>query len=69
MIMEMLYSINKSINVKVNNELINNINPNLYLLTNLINPKDTLKYEVQLFNHHILFIEQITDNNNSKVLI
>ena len=57
MIMGMIYNVNGCINVKVNNELINSINPNLHPFAHLINPKDTLKNGVQLFNHHILFIE------------
>ena len=68
MIIGLLYTINDQIKININNDLKNKINFEFNTFYQILNIKDILKYEKQLFDYHIFFMEQITDNENKKLL-
>ena len=65
MVTSIIFIANKNINIEINTELNNRIKKEYHLLSSLLLIKITIKFEYNLFKHNILYLEQITFENNT----
>ena len=63
----LMFTANKKISINFNDELKNNLKQHNHLLNELLPIKDIIKYGYPLFKHNIIFLDQITSEDSTKL--
>jgi hypothetical protein len=62
-VVALFYTTNYHIAINFNKELQNNLIYYTHLLNSLVSIYDTIKYDLPLFKHNIIYLDQLTSSN------